>query len=212
MKTIICAIPFAISLFAISATFAENEQAPSAMEKRPLDGVFIEAVETYPNQKSNHFGLGLGLYPFNAYYSGITLNTSFQFQLSRAFSWEILNASLAYTFDKGLTTELADRFAVNPEVIERMQFMVSSNILYNHSNGKFVFLDDSIHYFRSSVITGLGLVKTSQTSSLVVNLGARLEVFTRPSFAWYFDIRDSVAASSKLTQYITFTIGSILSF
>src|SRR4051812_25283155 len=38
---------------------------------KPLDGVVIEAVETYPNPLDHELGLGVGLYPFNAYYSGI---------------------------------------------------------------------------------------------------------------------------------------------
>ena len=197
-----------VTRFAIAA---ETERA-HLYEPKPLDGVTIEAVESYPNPRNNEAGLGIGLYPFNPYYTATLINFNYLFNISRIMQWEILNANYAYTFDKGITTELADRFGVNPKVIDRLQFMISSNVLFSHSNGKFVFRGDNIRYFRSSAITGLGLVNTSQRSNIVVNIGVRFEVFTGDTFAWRFDIRDSLAPTDSFTQYVSFTLGSAFSF
>ena len=211
MKTIIYTL-FLGALLSPSALAASDSDIRRFYEPKPLDGVTIEAVESYPNPRSNEMGLGIGLYPFNPYYTAVLINANYLFNLSRLMQWEIVNASYAYTFDKGLTTELADRFNVNPKVIDRMQMMISSNVLFSHSNGKFVYRGEHIRYFRSSALVGLGLVSTSQRNNIVGNFGVRFEVFTGEAFSWRFDIRDSLAPTDGFTQYVTFILGSSFSF
>src|SRR3954465_14275574 len=65
---------------------------------KPLDGVTIEAVETYVNPKSHQFGLGLAIYPFDAYYTGISLDASYTQHFSQNFAWQIVDASYNFAF------------------------------------------------------------------------------------------------------------------
>lgn len=178
---------------------------------KPLDGVNVEAVETYPGSRKNELGMGVGIYPFNAYYTGILLNGSYQYNLNRTFSWEVLNATYSYGFDKGLTTELAEEFAVNPRRIDRLRFMFSSNVLFYPVDGKFVLRGKHIRYFRGAVVGGLGLVNTEQTSAISTNIGLRFEVLVSETFAWRLDVRDSITVPG-MKNFVTFTLGSRFSF
>ncbi len=178
---------------------------------RTLDGVTVEAVETYPNPSTSSFGLGLGIYPFNGYYSALLLNLSYLSRLSRNWSWEVLNANYAYTFDKDLSVELADRFSVNPERIDRLEFMVSSNVLRTLTHGKFIFMDDHIRYFQVSGIMGLGLAKATLRSDFIVNFGLRAEVFTSERFSWRFDARDGLAVNG-FNHFVNFMVSTGYAF
>ena len=194
-------------------THAQPQRAYSAdlniFEPKPLDGVPIEAVEDYPGQHKNQVGLGLGLYPFNAYYLGLIVNANYIQHLKRNLAWEILNVSYAYSIQNSLTTELADRFAVNPIEIKRLDFLVSSNAHFGLLDGKFVLLEENIRYFKTSGILGLGLAKTNQDASFTANFGFLVEIFTGDKISWRIDVRDQLAISG-FTNYITVTIGMMM--
>ncbi|MBC7385290.1 MAG: hypothetical protein H7301_03885 [Cryobacterium sp.] len=158
---------------------------------RSLDGVSLEAVESHPNPKNSAIGIGLGLYPFNGYYNALLINVTYLNRLSRKWQWEVVNFSYAYTFDKDLLTELADRFSVKPDrAIDRTEFLASTNLLRTLSYGKFIVLDDHIRYFQTSLVVGAGILKGSQKSSGTANFGFRVEVFTNDRFSWRLDVRD----------------------
>jgi outer membrane beta-barrel protein len=177
---------------------------------KPLDGVTLEAVETYAEPRANEIGLGVGIYPFDAYYYGVSLNAGFTMHFSRNFAWEIINAQYFFGFQKDLTTELADVYSVNPTSIPELNYIVSTNGLYSFSYGKSVLFEDFIRYFRDSFIYGLGAVKTTDSTSFAVNLGLKVEMFTTENFSWHFEARDSVAFSGN--NYLTFSLGTGLSF
>jgi outer membrane beta-barrel protein len=188
--------------------------AADMTKPKPLDGVNLEAVETYAEPRANELGLGVGIYPFDAYYYGVSLNVGFTIHFSRNFAWEIINAQYFFGFQKDLTTELADVYSVNPTSIPELNYIVSTNALYSFSYGKSVLFEDFIRYFRDSVIYGLGAVRTSDaltsTTSFAVNLGLKVEMFTTENFSWHFEARDSIAFSGN--NYLTFSLGTGLSF
>jgi hypothetical protein len=71
---------------ASAATTPSPSPSPSApltgdmTKAKPLDGVNLEAVETYAEPRSNEINLGVGIYPFDAYYYGLSLNAGFTMQ------------------------------------------------------------------------------------------------------------------------------------
>ena len=87
---------------------------------------------------------------------------------------------------------------------------MTTNIVFTHTYGKFLFMEDYIRYFRSAFFLGGGLVSTTQESTAAANLGARFEFFHGDSFAWIFDIRDAVTISG--VSYVTFSVGSGFNF
>lgn len=212
------ALVSALVALAISAPViaAEDDEAvvwdhQSTYEPKPLDGIVVEAVESYPNPLGSEFGLGVGLYPFNAYYMGILFNGSYLHQISRTWGWEVANISYAYSYEKSLTTELADRFAVNPSRIDRLSFVLSSNMHRNLANGKFVFGGDHIRYFTLTAIGGLGMVKTTFKNSVSADLGFRFEVMSSKRFSWRLDVRDGMTLSG-FDQIVTFVFGTGIHF
>lgn len=197
-RPLVLALPLFIIAFIL--------QPGLAAEPKPMDGVNIEAVETYPNVHRHELGLGVGLYPFNAYYMGVLLTGSYLYNFNPTFSWEVLNLNYAYSVQNDLTTELADRYRVNPQTIKRLQLLMSTNIQYTILNGKFVALADYIRYFRTSAIGGLGLVNTREASTAAPIFGLRFQIYTGERFSWNFDVRDAIAVTG-LTNYVTFTMG-----
>jgi outer membrane beta-barrel protein len=200
-----------LSTTATAAPMPTSSPTGGDMTKpKPLDGVTLEAVETYAEPRANEIGLGVGIYPFDAYYYGVSLNAGFTMHFSRNFAWEIINAQYFFGFQKDLTTELADVYSVNPTSIPELNYIVSTNGLYSFSYGKSVLFEDFIRYFRDSFIYGLGAVKTTDSTSFAVNLGLKVEMFTTENFSWHFEARDSVAFSGN--NYLTFSLGTGLSF
>lgn len=184
---------------------------PDINHLKSLDGVPIDSIETYSAPKANEITLGVGAYPFSSYFTGLSLNAGFTYHPSRTFAWEILNVQYFFSFQKDLTTELADLYSVNPQTISDLNYVIGSNLEYVYMYGKFVLLQDFIRYFRGAVIGGMGVVKSSDKNALAFNVGLKFEVFSSETFCWKVEIRDSVAVSG-LSNYLTFNFGSGFSF
>jgi len=176
-----------------------------------LDGVPIEAVDTYLNPKAHQIDLGVSLYPFDSYYTGISVNLGYTQHLSQNFAWDIFHASYYFSFQNGLTTELAESFGVNPSQIERLSYGVSSNIHYFYSYGKFIFLQNSIRYFRGSFLLGAGMLGTTLQGGFAGNVGTSIEVFFSDVFSCKVNLQDSIMIPS-LKQFVTFSLESGISF
>lgn len=181
-------------------------------ESEVMDGVPVDAIETYVNPKSHNLTLGLSLYPFNAYYNAFGINPSYTYQLSDTWSWEVLNLGYYFTVDKGLTLELADRFGVNPDAIDRLKYTFTTHILYNLAYGKVVLFKKNIRYFRTSFLAGGGSATTTSATSIGPSIGARLDFYLSDSFSWRFEVRDLITVSSSKNNFVTFTLGTGVSF
>lgn len=181
-------------------------------EAEVMDGVPVDAIETYVNPKSHNLTLGLSLYPFNAYYNAFGINPSYTYQLSDTWSWEVLNLGYYFTVDKGLTLELADRFGVNPDAIDRLKYTFTTHILYNLAYGKVVLFKKNIRYFRTSFLMGGGSATTNSATSIGPSVGARLDFYLSDSFSWRFEVRDLITVSSGKNNFVTFTLGTGVSF
>jgi outer membrane beta-barrel protein len=178
---------------------------------KPLDGVILEAVETYAEPKTNEIGLGIGIYPFDAYYYGVSINAAYTYHINRNFAWEVVNAQYFFGFQKDLTTELAQVYNVAPSTIPQLSYIVSTDGAYAFSYGKSVLFEDFIRYFRDSALFGLGVVKRTDINSASINVGLKFEMFTTENFSWKFETRDNFAFSGS-NNYLTFIIGTGLSF
>ena len=208
VKTNICGFRSALILVPFLTFLVIEAKAAQVVDiaPSPMDGVNIEAVETYPSFREHGLGLGLGIYPFNPYYMGLLVNGSYLYNFSSAAAWEIVNVNYAYSIQNDLTTELADRYSVNPRRITRLNFLVSTTGHFTILNGKFVLLKEHIRYFRTAAIAGLGMAMTNEVSSIAPQIGLRFEVRTGEGFSWALDVRDTIAISTT-TNYLTFTSG-----
>lgn len=177
-----------------------------------LDGVEVEAIETYVNPKTHEIGISLGLYPFNPYYNAFSIAGSYSYYFSRYVAWEVFQAALAFTVDKNLTAQLADLHTVNPQTIERLQLLASSNLVWVPIYGKFVLTKSVIQYFRVSLLAGVALASTSIQSSVGISLGTRFETYINDSFSWRIEIRDIITLTSSPTNYLVFGLGTAISF
>lgn len=195
----------------LSARAADMEGEPIFDEER-LDGVTIEAVETYVHPKNNDLSVSFGYYPFNSYYNGFMLNAGYTYYLGTSLAWEVLHGSYAFTTNKRLSNELAESFGVNPQSIERVEFMASTNLLYVPAYGKFVLFGGSIHYFRAGFLLGGGLVTTNRRSRVAVSTGILFEAYVNPSFSWRLGVRDLITVTGEIDNFVSFTLGAGLYF
>jgi hypothetical protein len=195
------------------AAFTVKMPAAYAATPGNLDGVLIESVEPYPVQSKNEILLGVGLYPFNAYFNSFSFDLAFSHWLSRNFTWEIASLNYLYSVDRGLAEELADKYNVNPEAIERPSYIVSSNMIFNILYGKFVGIDQNIRYFKSGLILGVGAAVTTEKNIPAGNFGFRIDCNVSDSFSWKLEVRDTLAFTpdSPVLNYVTFHLGGAFS-
>lgn len=180
--------------------------------EKPLDGVVIEAVETYRNPKGNQFDFGLGVWPLNPYFNAFSIDLGYNHYFNKTTSWEILHGSYLYSVDSGLTSELADNHQVNPKVIERPNYFLSSNIKYVLAYGKFIFFSRHIRYFRSQALAGPALAITNKRQTIGADIGWSIETFVNELFSWKFELRDTVATTGSTTNNLAISVGTGYAF
>ena len=191
---------------------AQVQAAPADLEQqfgpRPLDGVFVEALQSYSNPRSHHIGFDFGVWPLNPYYNGFSLDFNYTYFFNKNHAWEIVNFSYMYTVDTGLTTELADSYNVEPRKIERAEYIISSNYLPTLAYGKFIFFSDNIRYFRSNLVLGPALISTNEAAQIGVCVGWQFETFVNEKFSWKLGIRDNFSFSSSHPNNLVLTLGT----
>jgi len=191
---------------------AANVPAKSVLPGvQPLDGVNIDAIETYQNPKKQQIDFGLVLLPLDPYYNGFAVDLGYSHYFDKTYSWQILDVNYIYGVDKGLTSQLADTYGVNPKSIEKLTFIVSSNLEYVHAYGKFVFLKEHIRYFRSALVAGPAFVTSNKRGTVGLNLGWRFETFVNDDFSWTLQIRD-IYAPSNIANNLAFVLGTAYGF
>ncbi len=173
----------------LSAVPAAAKKKPALKGVKPLDGVKIQAVQTYLNPKSQQMFYGLGIWPLDPYYNGFSVDLTYTRYLNKTYSWDVGSLDYIYAVDSGLTSELADKYHVQPQSIERLNFVLASNLNYTFAYGKTIFLTKYIRYFRSSFLAGPALVISNQESTVGVNLGWRFESFVNNNFSWRVEAR-----------------------
>ena len=192
-------------------SFAVAQDKPTLTGEKPLDGVNVEAVQTYKNPKSQQIFFGLGLWPLDPYYNGLSVDLTYTRYLNKTYSWDVASLDYVYAVDSGLTSELADKYSVQPQSIERLNFVLSSDLNYTFAYGKTIFLTKYIRYFRSSLLAGPGLVITNQESTVGLDMGWRLETFVNDSFSWRVEARYLYAFSS-MHNNLAFIFGTAYAY
>lgn len=195
--------------FNIAKSFAEEEK----IGEKPLDGITIEALETYLNPKKHQLDFGLGLWPLNPYFNGFSVDVGYNIVFSRTSTWEVLRGSYVYTVNKGLTSELADNYNVDPKSqIERPDFILSTDYKYTISYGKFILNQTHIRYFRSHLIAGVAYAHTNKNQVLGIDLGWGVETFVNDDFSWKFELRDYIASIGSSTNNLIISLGTGYAF
>ncbi len=186
-----------------SAQLEEKPPQESIIPQRTLDGIYVQAVEAYPETQPNEINLGIGSYPFNAYYQGLSVALGYKHHFNTNWAWEVVNAHYYFTFDSSLTTQLAERHGVAPRSINRIEYLVTSNAVYNLLRGKFVLLQNYIRYFHFSPFLGAGVIKTKFKTSAAANLGIRFTAVMDDKFTFGMEVRDTVGVQG-FSNYVSF--------
>lgn len=184
--------------------------APAAQAPDRLDALSIDAVQSYLEPKRNTIAVGTGISPFDPYYTGFSLNAGYTRYFANELAWEVLNGSYSFGVQKDLTSQLA-AFGVTPARIEKLEYVVSSSLVLIPSYGKSVIFNRFIQQVRTALLLGPGLVKTSQTSSMAVIAGARLETLFSEVFALHIEARDYYMPS-KSKNFFALNLGTGINF
>lgn len=166
-----------------------------------LDGIQINAVEKYPHLDKNEFTFGTGIFPFNAYVTGYSLEGTYTYYFGKRFAWEAISAAIVFPVKKDLTAELAENYSVNPKEIEQLERILSTNIKYVYSYGKSIFMEKHIRYYKSSFITGIGQATSNIGSDFTVNLGLDIDFVLSSTYSWKFQFMDYMSVTGKQSLY-----------
>ena len=177
-----------------------------------MDGVYVEALQSYSNPRQSQFGFDFGIWPVQPYYNGFSLGMNYTYYFDKNHGWEVFNAAYLYTVDTGLTTELADRYGLQPNAIQRVNFIISSNYLLTLAYGKFIFFGNNIRYFRSNLILGPALISTNQGANIGACLGWGFETFVSDRTSWTLSVRDNYAIGGDHPNNVVLTLGTSYGF
>jgi outer membrane beta-barrel protein len=191
-------------------TSDQPEVTVDQTEGKPIEGVTIEALETYQVPKNNQMGIALGVFPFNSYFTGWALSAFYDYRINKSVTWEIINAAYVFSTATNLTTQLAQTYSVNPQTIEKLQYIASTDFLFTTTRGKLLFRDDFIRNFTYQLIVGLGLLNTTQTSEVFGSVGLGMEQVLSDTFTVRLEFRDMIAVDGRNFAY--FTLGTGLNF
>ncbi len=203
---IVLALLYSISL--VSSPKEENFQI------KPLDGIVIEAVESYINPKHHNVQISFGLNPFEAYYFGFSFNAAYCYNINYLWAWNIIHGSYIFPVEKGLTAELAEKYGVNPETIKRVNGLIGTELLFTPIYGKSVLLREIVDYFRLSFSLGTGVVFTgtsqsfSDFSSWSLIAGIRLETQMNETLSWHLILKNNLLFHDGFNDIISFLIGT----
>jgi outer membrane beta-barrel protein len=207
---------FLLALTALLDVQPTLAAAPSDLEAkygpRPVDGIYVEAVQNYIAPKRNEIGLDFGVWPLQPYYNGFSIAGSYIYHFNKDSAWEVANVSYLYTVDTDLTRELAADNQRTPQVIERVNYIASSNYVWNIAYGKFAFFENNIRYFRSGLLLGPALIVTNQKSYVGPCFGWTIESFVSEKTSWKFQIRDNYAFGADHPHNLSFLFGTTYGF
>ena len=190
---------------------AGQDEPPDLSRPKTLDGIYVQAVESYINPKHHELSFGVGLFPFNAYYNGFSADGGYTFFFNSLFAWEVMHGSFVFSVQKDLTSQLAERYFVNPQSIEKLEYVASTNLIAVLSYGKGVFFRRFLQYSRSSLLGGVGLVKTSTQSKTAVSVGMRFDGYLNNIFSWRLEVRDAFTLNNT-AHFVSFSMGTGIYF
>lgn len=173
-----------------------------------LDGLPVQAVDALPSAWPTELSVGTSLYPLDPYYLGFSVSGGFTKFFSPTLGWEILSGAVAFSTQKDLVAQLAER-GVTPATLERLEYLISSSVVWVFSQGKSLLLQSYIQRFRSAFVLGPGLVKTSLNSYLTPNFGFRFDTTVSESFTWRLEIRDYLQVTAG-RHFLSVTLGANL--
>ncbi len=180
---------------------------PEDRDRQTMDGVSLHAVENMFFPGANELDLGMGLSPFNAYYTAIGIYGGYNYYFSEDLGWEILHGGYTLDVQNSLLQYLAATYNATISSFESLNFFFSSNLVWIHSYGKFVFLRNFIRYFKSALIIGPAVVNTSKSTYLSVDGGIRFDMYFSDRMLVRFEIRDYLTLNG-LNSFIFFNLGT----
>ena len=184
---------------------------PDAPGPKPLDGVDVEAVETYLNPKTQQLDFGLALLPLDPYYNGFSINLAYRRHFGERYAWRVVNLNYIYGVNTDLTSQLASRYGVQPKAVERLTFIISSDFEWTLAYGKLVLFRKYIRYFRAALAGGPAFATSNQRATVGAGLGLRLETFVNEDFSWAFELRD-VYVPSNISNNLVMALGASYAF
>jgi outer membrane beta-barrel protein len=198
--------PRTVLIMVASLCSLGSNRAAAAEDIKPLDGVNIEAIETYQNPKSTQLDFGLGIWPMSAFYTGFSLDLGYTYYFNKTLAVEA-HGDYVYTVDKNLSSNLAENYNVDPVQIQRLNMVISGNFQYTLAYGKMIFAKEYVRYFRNSLLAGVSYVATNKRPAMGIDAGYKFEVFINESFSWKLELRDLYVFSS-LGNNLTFIFGT----
>ena len=119
---------------------------------------------------------------------------------------------MVFAVDKGLTSELADKYGVEPKEIDRLKFTAFSQLAYFYSYGKTVLAGSFIRYFRSALLLGAGVTGQTKNTKIGISYGLRVETYATESFSLKAEIKNISTLTNGFENHAALIIGSTLSF
>ena len=177
-----------------------------------LDGRPVVAVDRDPAKDGFSITSRVGVAPFNAYYLGVTASLALRLDFTRFFGWEVVDGTYVIPLNKDLTTQLADRYGVNPQRIEKSLWLATSHLSYRPLFGKLLLFGEFVREFDLYFLLGGGTMQTSERTVYGASYGVEVRGRITPSVALIAGVRSLYPFHPQTQHFTAFQTGLGLLF
>ncbi len=142
---------------------------------------------------ANEFTLSTGILPLDAFQKGIPLTARYTLHFDDFNAWEIIGGTYSLNLDSGLSGILADKFAVQAEILPKLLVVADTNYVAKPFYGKFALFNKMIIYEELFLNAGLTVSYWSDGSFRPgPDFGAAIRFFVWDFLSLRFDIRHAL--------------------
>jgi len=142
---------------------------------------------------AHEFTLSSGIIPLDAFQKGVALTARYTLHFDDFNAWEIAGGTYSLNLDSGLSDILAKKFAVQAEVLPKLQVVADTNYVATPFYGKFALFNKVIIYQELFLNAGLTVSYWSDGSFRPgPDFGAGIRFFVFDFLSLRFDIRHAL--------------------
>ncbi|MBW2731181.1 MAG: outer membrane beta-barrel domain-containing protein [Deltaproteobacteria bacterium] len=151
----------------------------------------LYSIEPRNIMGSHELLLAVGALPKDAFETGLTLQASYAYHFSQLFAWEVVGGTYSFNLATDLSTELRNRFEVQPEREGILEAILHTNLVFKPLYGKIALLNSSMGLAEVFFVIGPAIgFFDDQSRPFGINAGVGLRFFLGRYFSLRLDIRD----------------------
>ncbi len=158
---------------------------PAQAEEAPLPTLVVQ------NRRVTHtheFTAAVGVLPLDAFEKGITVSGAYTLHFNELFGWEVAQFFYSFPVETELAADLR-AFDLQPTPFERVEYFVTSNLVFKPLYWKGAWLNDGLSYGELLLVMGGGYGWLTRTSRPVADVGAAVRLYASDLVSLRLDLR-----------------------